>query len=338
MAWVSSKMTVRFYSPIQIKKSVFVFLRSVILIEFFFAFLPLIATLIINLSSEYERIPLSKTISYDVLAITIFASLQILTIAIAFAFWYFPSYEISQDAILLLRSNLVEDRKLADLEQLKSIHLKQGWLGKRTNYGTLVCELSAPPPAYVRDIPNPVQARDIILELSSQIKMARLLEPRSITEYLTDGEGQFVEYKSSLMWDYRQQQVNKDLYEPVMKTLAAFMNSQGGTLLIGINDEGEILGLEPDFLGLKKRNVDGFENTFNMAFNKMLGVQYRQHVEVTFPVHEDKIICLVRVRPSSIPVYMQHQGQESFYVRAGNGTQALTVSQAAQYIQDRFDG
>lgn len=330
-------MTNRFNNPIQIKKSVLVFLRSVILIEFFFAFLPLFVNMVINLRSEYEATPLSIMISYDVLVVVIFTSLQILVIVVTFAFWYFPTYEIAPNAIRHLRSNLVEDRHLADVEKIQAIHLKQGWIGRRMNYGTLVCSMSQPDPAaYLRDIPNPVEVKAILVELSNQAQTARQLDKQHVSDYLAAGEGQFVEYKSSLVWDYRQQRVNKDLYEPIMKTLAAFMNSQGGTLLIGIGDEGEVLGLEPDLLTMKKQNIDGFENTFNMAFNKMIGVQFRQHVEVAFPELEGKAICLVRVRPSNNPVYVVHQGQESFYVRAGNGTQALSVSQAAPYIQDRY--
>ena len=55
----------------------------------------------------------------------------------------------------------------------------------------------------------------------------------NVEELIARGESQYVEYKSSLIWDYRQQKPNKGLYEPVMKNVVAFMNSTGGTLLIG---------------------------------------------------------------------------------------------------------
>ena len=138
------------------------------------------------------------------------------------------------------------------------------------------------------------------------------------------------------MWDYRKQAVNKELYEPVMKNLAGFMNTAGGWLLIGVSDDGEVLGIEPDLTGLKKQNIDGFENVFNVAFGNMIGVENRQYVQLSFPVQEDKTVCRIAVQPAPHPVYMTYQGKEEFYIRAGNACQALSVSKASRYIQGRF--
>jgi predicted HTH transcriptional regulator len=114
------------------------------------------------------------------------------------------------------------------------------------------------------------------------------------------------------------------------------MNASGGTLVIGVDDDGNVLGLEPDYEAIRKPNSDGFENVFNMAFNKMIGVEYRRFVDVAFPIFDGKEICTVSVRPSSEPAYLTYKGKETFYIRAGNATQPLTVSQAMRFIQDRF--
>ena len=162
-----------------------------------------------------------------------------------------------------------------------------------------------------------------------------LPEQKPVRELIAAGEGQFVEFKSSLMWDYRRKVVNKALYEPVMKNIVGLMNSTGGTLLIDI-DDGVVLGLEADYQVMKKPDSDGFETVFNMAFNKMIGVEYRRFVDAAFPEIEDKEVCAVSVRPSTWPAYLRAKGSEAFYVRAGNASQPLTVSQAARYIQDKF--
>jgi predicted HTH transcriptional regulator len=154
---------------------------------------------------------------------------------------------------------------------------------------------------------------------------------------VTGGERQHVEYKSSLVWDYHQQRANKALHQPVMKTLAAFMNSSGGFLLIGVDDDGNVLGLEPDFQTLRKPNVDAFETAFNMAFNKMIGVEFRQFVDVAFSELDEKPICVLWVRPSTHPAFLTDKGNEKFYIRAGNASQSLTISQANRYIQRHFD-
>lgn len=117
------------------------------------------------------------------------------------------------------------------------------------------------------------------------------------------GETQHVEFKASLQWDYRQEKRNKDLYEPVMKNLAAFMNTVGGVVLIGVADDGQVLGLTPDYQTMGKQDSDGFENVFNMAFNTMIGAEYRQFVDVSFPVVAGQQICMAAVRPSPEPVF-----------------------------------
>jgi predicted HTH transcriptional regulator len=139
------------------------------------------------------------------------------------------------------------------------------------------------------------------------------------------------------MWDYRRQAVNKGLYEPVMKNIVGFMNTTGGTLLIGVGDDGEILGLEPDYQAMRKPDSDGFENVFNMAFNKMVGVEYRRFLDLSFPELEGMQVCVVKVRPASKPAYLLYKGTEAFYIRAGNGSQALSMSKATSYIREHFE-
>ena len=121
-----------------------------------------------------------------------------------------------------------------------------------------------------------------------------------------------------------------------MKNVAAFMNSTGGYVLIGVNDDGEVLGLDPDYQAIKKPDNDGFENVFNMAFNTMIGVEHRRFVNVSFPEISGKQSCVVSLQPSSRPAYLVYRGKETFYVRAGNASQPLSVSQVARYIQDHF--
>lgn len=161
--------------------------------------------------------------------------------------------------------------------------------------------------------------------------------PKSAVDLVNSGEHQFVEFKSSLAWDYRQQRANKALHQPVMKTLVAFMNSSGGYLLIGVADDGQILGLEPDLQTLRQPTMDAFETAFNMAFNKMIGVEFRQFVDVAFPEIDQKPICILLVQPSTDPAFLQEKGSEKFYIRAGNASQSLTISQANRYIKRRFN-
>ena len=108
-------------------------------------------------------------------------------------------------------------------------------------------------------------------------------------------------------------------------------------MLIGVGDDGEILGLEPDYQAMRKPDRDGFENVFNMAFDKMIGVEYRRFVDISFPELEGQQICVVTVRPSSQPAYLLCKGTEAFYIRVGNGSRALPTSKAINYVREHFD-
>jgi hypothetical protein len=85
-----------------------------------------------------------------------------------------------------------------------------------------------------------------------------------------------------------------------------------------------------------KKDSDGFENNFNMAFNQMIGAEYRHYLDVSFHTLTEKEICAVRVLPADEPVFITNKGEEKFYIRTGNSSQPLSVSKASRYIQKRF--
>ena len=321
-----------------IRKTPFLFLKWLVVIEFFFALLPFLAVILINLRPSYEGTPLAGTVSYNLLLAIGMTTLQVLILAISFAAWYFPVYHVNRQRILLRRSNLFEDKKVVDTQTLNQIEIKQGRLARRLDYGTLVLTCAgAAERAHINHVPNPA---DYAGQIEDMVDLEETVAPPpelpAVGELIAGGENQYVEFKSSLMWDCRRQMVNKALYGPVMKNIAGFMNAKGGALLIGVDDDGRVLGLDPDYQAIKKPDSDGFENVFNMAFNKMIGVEYRRFVDLTFPAIDGKEICVVAVRPSLQPAYLQARGNETFYLRAGNASVPLTVSQAARYIGEHF--
>ena len=325
-----------------IRKSPFIFIKYLVIIEFTFALLPYLVTLIFSLRNTYDQTPLANGISYNLIVTIAMTILQILIIAISFMAWYLPIYMITDEAVIYRRGALFEERKLADLASVQQVRLKQGWLGQRLDYGSLGLEVgSAERVNVIRDIPNPGTytntLEDMIQRAHDQHPFEVSMDIKNVGAIIAQGETQKIEFKSSLQWDYFQNKVNKDLYAPVMKNISAFMNTGGGTLLIGVDDDGQILGLDSDLKSMKKHNIDGFENVFNMAFNQMIGVEFRQHLEITFPKLDGKVIGFISIKPAHRPVYMEHKGQEYFYIRAGNASQPLSVSTATTYIQSHFE-
>ena len=90
------------------------------------------------------------------------------------------------------------------------------------------------------------------------LNSSKSLHDKDLIEILKTGENDHVEFKSSLRWDYNQNQMNKSLENVILKTISAFLNTNGGTLIIGVDDSGSILGLQNDYQTVSKKSSDGF--------------------------------------------------------------------------------
>ena len=113
------------------------------------------------------------------------------------------------------------------------------------------------------------------------------------------------------------------------------MNARGGTLLIGVNDEREPLGLENDYKLTRKGNrdpSDSFENWLTDLFDNSIGKPALANVSVTFEEVAGREVCRVEVRPSRKPVYAAGKQTKDFFVRLNNGTRSLDVEEAFDYI------
>ena len=160
---------------------------------------------------------------------------------------------------------------------------------------------------------------------------------RDLTAILRQGEGSYVEFKSSMRWDFVESRISKNLEHAILKTIAGFLNSSiGGTLLIGVNDEGKILGLEKDFQTLKKSNQDGYEQYLMTAITTNLGGDICSHIHILFHSNEGKDICRVIVTPANRPVFINKGNHPKFYVRTGGGTRDLNIKEALNFIAVRW--
>ena len=153
-------------------------------------------------------------------------------------------------------------------------------------------------------------------------------------------ESETLEYKSSMLFDFKRQAPSKDLKIVIAKTVASFMNFNGGILLIGVRNDKTILGLEKD-LSLLHNSLDEFELTFTNLVNLYLGKMNRAYVSISFEKVNGKEVAAVRVSKSPRPVFVRYKDdkgeqREEFYIRAGNCSQLLDVCDASQYIKDHW--
>lgn len=160
---------------------------------------------------------------------------------------------------------------------------------------------------------------------------------KNIDAMIAAGEGAAVEFKSSARWDYREQRLNKVLEMVTAKTLAGFLNAEGGLLVLGVDDAGKLLGLGHDFKTLSKHpDRDGYQQFLINLVTKTLGKVAATFVKIGFCTREGREICVVHAEPSHRPVFVDDQPQPHFYLRSGNTTQELSGQDSLDYIKVRF--
>ena len=179
--------------------------------------------------------------------------------------------------------------------------------------------------------------RRIIARKLNELMETLISEPeethrRPIADLIKLGESYVLEFKSTLQWDTIRGQHNKALRHSTIKTINAFMNSQGGTLVIGVEDDGNICGLDRD-LALAKNSKDGFEQLLVSLIATSMGAMTAPYFRVRFEEIEGKSVCVVDVERSSEPVFMKSNKGTAFYIRVGNTSRTLDNEETLKYVE-----
>lgn len=145
-------------------------------------------------------------------------------------------------------------------------------------------------------------------------------------ELIAQGENHFVEFKSVL-----------SIKDRIAKTLVAFMNSEGGTLFIGIADNGEIIGIKKEYKSFKdKPNQDGFYLRFTQIINNYLGKEMNAFAIPKIIQLDEKEVFMVMISEATRPVFVKIDDQEKFYIRAAASSESLSPRATSQYIQSHW--
>jgi len=162
---------------------------------------------------------------------------------------------------------------------------------------------------------------------------------QQIAALIAAGESSTVEFKSSVRWDMRENRLNEPLKYGVIKTVAAFLNSNGGTLLIGVDDERKAVGLKGDYSQFKKSDSrDAFENWLTTQFIDQFGKPASRLYSVSFHDVQGQDVCRIEVQPSPSPAYVDEKGGKpvQLYIRTGNASRALETREIIEYSRHRW--
>jgi hypothetical protein len=153
-----------------------------------------------------------------------------------------------------------------------------------------------------------------------------------IKHMLNKGEGKTVEFKSTLRTNLHTNQVDKKMEHSVMKTVAAFMNTDGGTLLVGVEDDGSILGIEQDNF----QGKDNYHRHFTNLVKQYTGNEHLPFIRSEVISVDDKSILKVDCSPSDKGVFLKVDNNEEFFVRTGPSSVKLEGSKLLSYVNNRF--
>lgn len=172
--------------------------------------------------------------------------------------------------------------------------------------------------------------------VAAKLGLATEAPLRTIDELIANDEDFAVEFKSTARWDMREGRRNKAMEDAVVKTVAGFLNADGGTLLIGVGPDLTVFGLDHDYPHVKPANGDGFVNWLTTHLINALGPVPVTRTRARIVEHAGKAVCRVDVAACPDPVVAKTSKQaEVFYVRMNNSTRSLAAEEVAAYISSR---
>ena len=159
-----------------------------------------------------------------------------------------------------------------------------------------------------------------------------------VTAVLRAGESDRVEFKETARWNVRENRKDARMEIAIAKSVAAFLNSRGGTLVIGADDTGTAIGLDRDLATLRTADHDRFELWLRDMLSTALGRNAAAQPRIVFaaPGPELPAVCVVVCRPAPRPVFLTQPkdggSTTDLWVRVGNSSRALGVDEAVEYV------
>ena len=145
------------------------------------------------------------------------------------------------------------------------------------------------------------------------------------------GESPTLEFKSTMRANLKSGKAGKEIELAWLKGVVGFLNTDGGVLLIGVNDEGEVIGIE----------ADNFENDdkcllhFKNLINQHVGAEYSKYLQAEVRAVAGKSIVAVSCEKAREPVFLMIGKNEEFHIRSGPSSMKLTPRQMLQYLNMR---
>ena len=154
---------------------------------------------------------------------------------------------------------------------------------------------------------------------------------RWVRDLIASGEDDRLEFKSTLRWDLKQDKSHMGIETAWLKTIVAFLNTDGGILIVGVADDGSAIGLDQD----QFESEDKYILHVNNRIQQNIGLEHARNLRFSLePLGEQKVL-VVECRSSQAPAFLKQGKLEDFYIRVGAGTRKLSMSQMLAYVTER---
>lgn len=160
---------------------------------------------------------------------------------------------------------------------------------------------------------------------------SEIREDQELQKLIAAGESEFLEFKSTLRWNLKSDKPDVNIERSILKTLVAYLNSGGGTLLVGVEDDGTILGIEPD----RFANEDKFMLHLNNMIKQHIGLEFTKYIHYRLVAIQDKKVLQIDCEKSKDPAFLCYQDDEDFYIRVGPASRKLSTRKALSFLLNK---
>ena len=181
---------------------------------------------------------------------------------------------------------------------------------------------------------SPHSATTVLDQVDGMLEaVGGLTDADRVMSLIRQGESGSVEFKESFSLDVRKNTSERYVELSSLKTIAAFLNSDGGFLLIGVSDEGSIAGLNKEIQVFHKGKKDKFLLNFKNHVKARIGEEFYPYIDHKFISIAGSEILLVECKRSSTECFLDGK---DFYVRTNPATDKLEGQKLLDYIRNHF--
>lgn len=187
-------------------------------------------------------------------------------------------------------------------------------------------------PILLARVKNKLEIRNIVKDAGKDpLSSFEKIDEARINEIIAEGESQKLEFKSTLRWNIHSGNIGKEIEISWLKTLVAFLNSEGGELLVGVKDDGSINGLSMD----KFKTDDKLLLYVTNSIKDLIGCEYMGHISYDLVPIKDENILYFNCKPTDEAVFLKNGNDEEFYARFGPSSGKLKTKEVLAYMSNK---